>query len=477
MSKFWAHDNPFDLYIAPQDNVNPVGGEWVQFPTTAEHLREVFLRLGIGPSEWSVTEIADHVDCIQGILADCQNLDELNYLAVKLDDMSERDIEQFRVVMELDEHCGSVAELINLCDNLDCYDFYEHISDDEELGRRWMFDETDLDRRTLREIEDYIDFESYGQNVRENEGGMIADNCYVVPNGTSFHEYYRGEIGDIPEEAMVTSKLEVPLLDDDGRLERSIELAIDLDSFFRDFDLDYCGQYPDFQAKREAIADDLYAGKIAKYDRMLEDLGQTERDALPMDLAEYKAGIRYDPEQDKEPEKMTVLMVEPRKAPYVKEIDCGLESLQSEVGGSIEAVYPFDDPVGIVCNEESKLLGMELNRALYGPNGRPYDVIAGPFLVVGLSEDNFASLSKDLIDKFSRRFQTVEVYAQVGGRLVMFQVPQDTLAALDDKTLDAIIQSKVEGKRSVHDKLADAKRESAMKPPTPKIPGRSDHEL
>ncbi len=97
--------------------------------------------------------------------------------------------------------------------------------------------------------------------------------------------------------------------------------------------------------------------------------------------------------------------------------------------------------------------------------------------MVGLSEDNFASLSEDLIDKFSRRFQTIEVYAQVGGRLVMFQVPQDTLAALDDKTLDAIIQSKVDGKRSVHDKLADAKRESAMKPPTPKIPGRSDHEL
>lgn len=38
--------------------------------------------------------------------------------------------------------------------------------------------------------------------------------------------------------------------------------------------------------------------------------------------------------------KITVLAVEPEKAPYVKEIDPGLESLQQEVGGDIQAIYP-----------------------------------------------------------------------------------------------------------------------------------------
>ena len=54
---------------------------------------------------------------------------------------------------------------------------------------------------------------------------------------------------------------------------------------------------------------------------------------------------------------IAVLIVEPGKKPYVKEIDSGLESLQHEVGGYIEAIYPYEDPVALVCNEEGKLEG------------------------------------------------------------------------------------------------------------------------
>ena len=60
-------------------------------------------------------------------------------------------------------------------------------------------------------------------------------------------------------------------------------------------------------------------------------------------------------------EKMTVLVIEPEKKPYVKDISSGLASLQKEVGGYIQAVYPFDDPVAIICDEEAKLTGKELN--------------------------------------------------------------------------------------------------------------------
>ena len=61
---------------------------------------------------------------------------------------------------------------------------------------------------------------------------------------------------------------------------------------------------------------------------------------------------------------MKVLVVEPGKAPYESDISPGLESLQKAVGGYIEITYPFDDPVAVVCNEEGKLLGLPLNRAL-----------------------------------------------------------------------------------------------------------------
>ncbi|MBO4563636.1 MAG: DUF3846 domain-containing protein [Clostridia bacterium] len=115
---------------------------------------------------------------------------------------------------------------------------------------------------------------------------------------------------------------------------------------------------------------------------------------------------------------MRVLVVEPYKEPYEKEIDPGLESLQHEVGGDIEVVYPFDDPVAVICNEEGKLEGLTLNRSLRDGDGEIYDVLCGTFLVVGLGEENFDGLSKEQMDKFKERFKTPEQFIFIGGNIV-----------------------------------------------------------
>ncbi|MDL2274092.1 DUF3846 domain-containing protein [Oscillospiraceae bacterium OttesenSCG-928-G22] len=99
------------------------------------------------------------------------------------------------------------------------------------------------------------------------------------------------------------------------------------------------------------------------------------------------------------PKTINVLIVEPEKAPYMKEIDASLKSMQDVVGGYIEAAYPYDDYVAIVCNEEGKMMGLPLNRILEN-----YDIIAGTFFVCGLSESNFASLPPELIDKYAQKF-------------------------------------------------------------------------
>src|SRR5699024_10169785 len=115
------------------------------------------------------------------------------------------------------------------------------------------------------------------------------------------------------------------------------------------------------------------------------------------------------------PEKMTVLVVEPRKEPYLKEIDPGLHSLQAEVGGDITASYPFSDPVGLVCNDEGKLIGLELNRGLRDEEGNLYDIMAGTFLVVGLGPESFASLPPDMIQKYTEQFKRPELFASING--------------------------------------------------------------
>lgn len=131
---------------------------------------------------------------------------------------------------------------------------------------------------------------------------------------------------------------------------------------------------------------------------------------------------------------MKVLRVEQYKSPFVKEIDPGLKSLQQEVGGWIQAVYPFEDDVALICNEEGKINGLELNRALRDENGEVLDAIVGPFLIVGIGEEDFDSLSDDMIEKYRDIFAQPEVFIRTNsGLLVMPYVTDDfTFSSADE---------------------------------------------
>lgn len=118
-------------------------------------------------------------------------------------------------------------------------------------------------------------------------------------------------------------------------------------------------------------------------------------------------------------EKITVLVVEPGKPPYEKEIASDLASLQQEVGGDIQAIYPYDDPIALICDEEGKLKGSPLNRALRDEDGHIYDVVAGTFLITGLGEESFSSLNKDLIQKYKEHYKTPEMFIRMNGKLVV----------------------------------------------------------
>ncbi len=108
---------------------------------------------------------------------------------------------------------------------------------------------------------------------------------------------------------------------------------------------------------------------------------------------------------------MNVLLINPREVPKVVTIDGSLKSMQGLVGGTIQAVFPFVDPVALVCNDEGKLLGMEPNRALRHPDtGQVYDILCGPFFLCGLGDDNFASLSGALIQKYEEVFHYPELF-------------------------------------------------------------------
>ena len=131
---------------------------------------------------------------------------------------------------------------------------------------------------------------------------------------------------------------------------------------------------------------------------------------------------------------LSVLKIAPGQYPQQVEIDNDLKTLQQAVGGSIGASYPFEDPVAIVYNDDGKLMGLPLNRALWDEDGLMYDVIAGTFLVVGLGEEDFASLSPELAQKYEEHFHQPEDFIQLGHRMMIVRVPDEAVSPEDSKT-------------------------------------------
>ena len=116
---------------------------------------------------------------------------------------------------------------------------------------------------------------------------------------------------------------------------------------------------------------------------------------------------------------MRVVVVEPKKKPMVQDINAGLESMQKIVGGSIQAIYPFDEPVALICNEEGKLLNLPLNRALRDEEGNVYDIISGTFFLCAAppDSDRFAGLTDQQVKTYMERFAMPEMFLDVGGDL------------------------------------------------------------
>ena len=178
-------------------------GEWVTFPTTAAHLKEVFDRIGIdfrNYEEWHFTEFQSAVPGLTEHLSEYSHPDELNYLAKLLEMQFDDDREKFVAAMEHGDHTGSLQELINLAQNLDCYWLYPSVHNEEEYGH-YLIDELD-ELELPDEAKKYFMYEEYGRDASINDDGMFTERGYIYNNRNTFTEWYDGR--DVPEEYRVT---------------------------------------------------------------------------------------------------------------------------------------------------------------------------------------------------------------------------------------------------------------------------------
>ena len=313
-------DYPFAAFITNLGKYNEgdLVGEWVKFPTTPEEMQKVFERIGIGQKddfgqpyeEWFITDYDCYVDGLYDKLGEYENLDELNYLASKLDEMSQGEYEQFQAAMEIGDHSGSLQEIINLTENLDCYDVYPDIHDHDDLGRYYI---EELDAMQVPEhLRNYIDYEAYGRDVALEEGGEFTDLGYVRDTGSSFHEYYDGEHGSIPEEYRVmTFQDDIP---EEEISEWAMDIAYDMDEFFRQHDPQYAAEHPEEHAAREEIYENLMAGRISALDEKLAALGQTQEDYLPSEIEKFKDATGYEEFLDFDPAVIKAALEDPDKS-------------------------------------------------------------------------------------------------------------------------------------------------------------------
>ena len=122
---------------------------------------------------------------------------------------------------------------------------------------------------------------------------------------------------------------------------------------------------------------------------------------------------------------MNVLMVEPGKAPYETQIGDDLRSMQAAVDGYIQAVYPYKEPVALICNEDGKLNRLPLNRALRDSDGDIYDIIAGNFFIAGLGQNDFTDLPHELAEQFAEQFRQPEMFLCEGDKIVAAPMPDE----------------------------------------------------
>ena len=313
-------DYPFAAFITNLGKYNEgeLVGEWVKFPTTAEEMKEVFKRIGIGQKddfgnpyeEWFITDYDCYVDGLYDKLGEYENLDELNYLASKLDEMSDSEYAQFQAGMETGDHCGSLQEIINLTENLDCYEIYPNIEDYDDLGRYYI-DELEV-MQVPEHLQNYIDYEAYGRDVAMDENGSFTDQGYVRDTGDRFCEYYDGERGSIPDEYRVmTFQDDLP---EEEKSEWAMDIAFDLDEFFRQNDPQYAAEHPEAHAAKEAIYENLMAGRISALDERLAALGQTQEDHLPSEIEKFKDATGYEEFLDFDPAEVKAALEDPDKS-------------------------------------------------------------------------------------------------------------------------------------------------------------------
>lgn len=186
-------------------NEGDLVGEYLKFPTTMEEVQALFKRIGVDGvryEEFLLTDFESDIDDLTDYMGEYESLDELNHLACLISELDGSELEKFEAVIYSGAFSGGAKDLVNLTQNLDCYEFYSGIDSEEALGRMHVQECGTV--QVPEHLVDYINYEAFGRDARINENGYFCPGGYVYRNQGRFVELYSGR-DDIPEEHKVFS--------------------------------------------------------------------------------------------------------------------------------------------------------------------------------------------------------------------------------------------------------------------------------
>ena len=184
-------------------NEGRLDGEYLKLPAIAEEVQALLKRIhvdGIRYEEVFITDYKTDISALHGNIGEFESIDELSYLASLLYDMDKDGIEKFEAAIGFGEHTNSLQDLINLAQNLDGYEYYPDIGNEEDLGRFYIEEMCTLE--VPEHLEPYIDYEAYGRDMYLEEDGRFINGGYVLRNGDSFVEHYSGR-DDLPDDCRI----------------------------------------------------------------------------------------------------------------------------------------------------------------------------------------------------------------------------------------------------------------------------------
>lgn len=165
------------------------------FPTTKETVQAALKRIGVDGLRYAEIIITDYETSIPGLLfrlGEFAHLDELNYLAHRLHDLTPEEREKFAAAAQHGEYGNSPADLINLTYNLDCYELFPEVHDYEAYGLMLVEDFCAIDLPD--KAKNYFDYAQYGEDEALNNGGEITQQGYIFNNSTPFTTVYEGQV-------------------------------------------------------------------------------------------------------------------------------------------------------------------------------------------------------------------------------------------------------------------------------------------